>query len=97
MKKQRKLSDLSEKELLIRILIEIKKPSKDWYSLTEAADYLGITPSYLYKLNHTNDIAYYKNGKLVRYKKSDLDRYIRNGRIATRDELMKKSDDPYSK
>ena len=41
---------------------------------TEAAKYLGLKPSYLYKLMMRRAIPYYKpNGKLCFFSKADLD------------------------
>ena len=88
MKKTIHLSDLSEKQLLIRILRELKKPYKQFYSTEEAAKYLGIATSYLYKLNMNNEIAFHKTGKIVRYKKRDLDKYLSRGRVPSKHEIL---------
>ena len=46
-------------------------------SFLEAAKYLDVSRSYLYKLTSLNKITHFKpNGKKIYFKKSDLDKYI---------------------
>lgn len=46
------------------------------YSLSRAAEYLGISKSFLYKLTYSNQITHCKpNGKLIYFEKSDLDKW----------------------
>ena len=55
---------------------------------TEAAKYLGLRPSYLYKLMMRRAIPYYKpNGKLCFFDKSELEAWIKNIRVASQAEL----------
>ena len=55
---------------------------------TEAAKYLGIKLSYLYKLMMRRVIPYYKQGgKLCYFDPEDLDRWQRSVRVATDDEI----------
>ena len=50
-------------------------------SLDEAAVYLGISKSFLYRLTSTGAIPYYKPaGKKIYFSKSDLDGYILRNR-----------------
>ena len=52
---------------------------------TEAARYLGLKPSYLYKMMMRRAIPYYKpNGKLCFFAKEDLDAWLKRV-IAGRD------------
>ncbi len=54
----------------------------------EASSYLGVKPSYLYKLMHRHEIGYYKpNGKLCYFNKSDLDAWLTRCRVKSQDEL----------
>lgn len=51
--------------------------SKEILSFKEAALFIGISPSALYKLNHAHKIPYFKpNNKMVYYKKSDLEAFM---------------------
>ena len=55
---------------------------------TEAAKYLGLRPSYLYKLMMRRAIPYYKpNGKLCFFAREDLDAWLRRVRVKSHDEI----------
>jgi len=55
---------------------------------TEAARYLGLKPSYLYKLMMRRSIPYYKpNGKLCFFSKEDLDAWLTNIRVKSQAEI----------
>jgi excisionase family DNA binding protein len=54
----------------------------------EAAEYIGVTLSYMHKMMMNKTIAYYKpNGKLCYFEKEDLDRWLRRIRIASIEEV----------
>lgn len=56
---------------------------------TEAAKYLGLKPSYLYKLVMRRAIPYYKpNGKLCFFSKADLDTWLTNIRVGRSEVLL---------
>ena len=59
----------------------------------EAADYCGITLSYLYKLCHEKRIPHYKplNGK-VYFKESELNDFLYRNRIAANYELREQAE-----
>jgi len=49
----------------------------------QAAEYLGIRISYLYKLTHQKTFPYYKpNGKLVYFLQSDLLNFLSGNRVS---------------
>ena len=51
---------------------------------TEAAKYLGLRPSYLYKLMMRRAIPYYKpNGKLVYFNRKELCKWVMRNRVQT--------------
>lgn len=55
---------------------------------TEAAEYLGIKVSYLYKLMMRRVIPYYKpGGKLCYFDREDLDKWLRSVRVAADEEI----------
>ncbi len=55
---------------------------------TEAAEYLGIKVSYLYKLMMRRVIPYYKpGGKLCYFDREDLDKWLRSVRVASDEEI----------
>lgn len=61
---------------------------KNLLTTTEAAKYLGLKPSYLYKLMMRRAIPYYKpNGKLCFFSKADLDAWLTNIRVRSQAEI----------
>lgn len=57
-------------------------------STTEAAAYLGMKRSYLYKLMMRRVIPYFKpNGKICFFDKDDLDQWLTNVRVASQAEI----------
>lgn len=50
-------------------------------SLNEAALYLGISKSSLYKLTGSKAISHHKTGKLIYFKREDLDEWLLQNRI----------------
>lgn len=73
-------------------LVDTKK-KKTAFTTTEAAEYLGITRSYLYKLMMWRKVSYYKpRGKLCFFEQSDLDEYIFSYKVKSEDELTAESE-----
>jgi excisionase family DNA binding protein len=61
-------------------------------SLEEAAAYLHVSKSYLYKLTSTNRIPYYKpSGKLVFFDKKELDAWVLQNRVKPQSEIEAES------
>lgn len=57
-------------------------------NVEEAARYLDLSPSYLYKLTSRGEIPHYKpNGKRLYFLKSDLRKWILRGRVAPQEEI----------
>jgi excisionase family DNA binding protein len=53
----------------------------------EAAEYLGIATSTLYKLSSKNVIPHFKpNGKLIYFSRADLDAFMTRNRVSTSEE-----------
>ena len=63
-------------------------PKKEMLTTQQAAEYLGLKVSYLYKLMMNRAIAYYKpNGKVCYFDTDDLDVWKCSNRICTQAEL----------
>lgn len=70
MKQDEIFNKLSDLENLI-------KGNEEPLALEQAAKYLGLSRSYLYKLTFLNSITFYKpNGKKIYFKKSDLNNWL---------------------
>lgn len=56
--------------------------------LEDAAKYLGISKSYLYKLTCKNAIPFYKpNGKKIYFSKADLDKWIMRNPVKSSEQI----------
>ena len=66
--------------------------TKDVLTSDEAAVYLGVSKSFLYKLTMRKEIPHYKpNGKLYFFERLELNRWAEQGRCATATELQDKA------
>ena len=71
-------------EKLIEQIQQDEKP----LSLSEAAEYLDVSKSHLYKLTHKILIPFFKpNGKKIYFLTSDLRRWLLRNRQSTADEI----------
>ena len=87
----RLMGEASVKELnknVLQLLDEMKKVVNKPMILKLAAEYLGVSEKFLYKLNNRREIPYTKpGGKVVFYWKQDLDAWINKNRVASQEEL----------
>ncbi len=75
-------------------LIEQIQQDERPLTLPEAAEYLGVSKSHLYKLTFQHLITHFKpNGKKIYFKKSDLNKYLFKNRKASEMELDQKAVD----
>ena len=66
--------------------------SKEILTLEEAAQYLHVSKSYLYKQTSRKLIPYYKpTGKLCYFKRQDLDAWLLSGRVSTQAEIAERA------
>ena len=66
---------------------------KDTLTLKEACFYLGISVSFMYKLTHGRLITHYvPNGKLIYFKRSELDEWLHQNRRSSRYEVEQRAD-----
>lgn len=62
--------------------------TKEVLTSDEAARYLGISKSYLYKLTMRQLIPHYKPlGKMCYFNRQELEAWLQNNRVATADEI----------
>jgi excisionase family DNA binding protein len=62
---------------------------KEVLTFHEGCDYCTFTPSHMYKLTSMDGIPHYKpNGKLIFFRRSELDTWLLRNRNVTRDELQ---------
>lgn len=78
---------------LAEIRAEILRGACPSLSIDEAIKYTGLKRSYLYKLVHNNEIPYYKTagGKLLRFKRAELDKWLTAVRVPSNAELAEQA------
>ena len=74
-----------------RLLQEVKGAVKDVLTTDEAAAYLGITKSALYKLTMGRKIPFYKSAKLCYFDRQEIIAWMKSHRVATKEELDEKA------
>ena len=78
-----------EKELKINNFIKkinSSQMNKNYINLHDAALYLCVSESKLYKLTHKREIPFLKMGRRNVFKLSDLENFIEKGRVFSHDE-----------
>lgn len=53
----------------------------EWLSTAEAGKAIGITPRTLYRFIDQGDLPAYRFGRVIRLKRSELDRFVESRRI----------------
>lgn len=76
------------KQMAELISANIINCTKEVLTTDEAARYLGVSKSYLYKLTMQQKIPHYKPlGKMCYFNRQELEQWIQSNRIATVDEI----------
>jgi excisionase family DNA binding protein len=74
--------------LIEQLFRKAQVQNKSILTLAEAAEFMGLSLSYCYKLTHWNKIPYYKpSGKVLYFKKEDLENWMLQNRSKTQDEI----------
>lgn len=82
---ERKIATLQER---IDKLENICYAAKEVLNLEEAADFLGVAKSTLYKMTHLNQLPYFKPaGKLIFFEKKALLDWVRGARAMSEEEI----------
>ena len=81
-------------EKLTNIENLLKGQTEKPLTFEEAADYLGLSKSYLYKLTCSNKIPHYKpQGKRLYFSKSELDIWLFRNPVKTTGKIEQEADD----
>lgn len=66
--------------------------TKEVLTSEEAAKYMGISKSYLYKLTMRQEIPHYKpKGKMVYFNRRELEQWLQSNRVSTDEEIEQKA------
>lgn len=58
-----------------------------FFTLNKASEYLNLAPQTLYGFTSNRTIPFFKKGKKLYFQKSDLDKWLAEGRKFTKDEI----------
>ncbi len=67
--------------------------NKEYLKTMEAASFLCVSMSKLWKMCHKKELIYYKMGRLNLFKKEDLIEFIEKSKVLTKSELEKKAEE----
>jgi excisionase family DNA binding protein len=77
---------------ILNEILENLKQNKQIYTFQEGCNYCGISASSMYKYTAANKVPHYKpEGKLIFFKREDLDTFMLRNRQATMEELEEKA------
>ncbi len=71
--------------------VENHPPEPDIIDLNGVVGYLGLKRSTLYTMTSRKEIPYYKVGRKLLFKKSELDRWVKEGKRKTSREIEKEA------
>ena len=82
------LLKIESQENRIKALEHILFEAKDVLNLEEAALFMGISKSSLYKMTHKHELPFFRpNGKLIYFEKSELLKWMRQNRSMSEEEI----------
>lgn len=80
------------KQVADLITANIISTTKEVLTSDEAAKYMGVSKSYLYKLTMQQKIPHYKPmGKMCYFNRLELEGWLQANRVATADELSRRA------
>lgn len=90
LKKKAMTADL--KQVADLITANIIGTTKEVLTSDEAARYMGVSKSYLYKLTMRQQIPHYKPmGKMVYFNRLELENWLQSNRVSTEDEISQQA------
>ncbi len=86
---------------LLRQLLQAQENStqqdKEFFTIKEAAKFLRVAVSTIYSYTHKRLIPFFKRGKKVYFKKTDLFDWINSGEKKSKEEICREGEDRLSK
>lgn len=80
------------KEEITQIVDNTLFCTKEVLTSDEAARYMGISKSYLYKLTMRQQIPHYKpRGKMCYFNRAELEAWLQNNRVTTDEEIKERA------
>jgi len=73
--------------------IEFDTPTtNDVFGVLEVASYLKMGKSAIYKLTMDRQLPHYKMGKILYFRKEEIDNWINKGKVKTQQEIREEAD-----
>ena len=66
---------------------KLPQPTPEIFNLIQAAEYVSLSKSAIYKKTSERNIPHFKKGKKLYFKKSELDHWLTSMKISTKDEI----------
>ena len=66
--------------------------AKEFFNINELSEYLDIKKSTLYSLVSNGDLPHYRIGRIIRFKRTDIESWLENHRIEAVDSEKKAKD-----
>ena len=89
LEQERKIAELQER---VNSLENLCYAAKEVLNLEEAANFLGVAKSTLYKMTHLNQLPYFKPaGKLIFFEKQKLIDWVRGAKSKSVDEIKEEA------
>lgn len=96
---------MSEQKFIIQKLESIKKMlteqgllKKEVLTFNEAAGYLEVSHSHLYKMTSSGTVPFYKpNGKKIYFRRKELDAWLLSNRVDSLEEIEQQAEDYLTK
>jgi len=85
------LEKLNSIELAIESLKESSKNVDEFMDIDQTASFLAMSKTTIYGMTHQRKIPYFKVGKRLFFKKSEIEQWIVSKRINTYDDLEKRA------
>ncbi len=80
------------KQVADLITANIISTTKEVLTSDEAARYMGVSKSYLYKLTMTQQIPHYKPmGKMCYFNRLELEKWLQSNRVSTANEISQRA------
>lgn len=74
------------------IMAKLNSYQKEILTSDEAAKYMGISKSYLYKLTMRQQIPHYKPmGKMCYFNREELEQWLQSNRVSTSNEIKERA------
>jgi len=69
-----------------------KPTNEDVFGVLEVASYLKMGKSAIYKLTMDRQLPHYKMGKILYFRKEEIDNWINKGKVKTQQEINEEAD-----